>query len=101
MLNKYIIESEMDRKILNNQNVKLNKRNVLIYHLILKEILKEISIPKQITWLETLMEASFYRIPIELPNLNNKLRYQLQFVRKFDEISFLPIACNQSLYLVS
>lgn len=92
MLNKYIIESEMDRKILNNQNVKLNKRNVLIYHLILKEILKEISIPKQITWLETLMEASFYRIPIELPNLNNKLRYQLQFVRKFDEISFLPIA---------
>lgn len=92
MLNKYIIESEMDRKILNNQSVKLNKRNVLIYHLILKEILKEISIPKQITWLETLMEASFYRIPIELPNLNNKLRYQLQFVRKFDEISFLPIA---------
>lgn len=82
----------MDRKILNNESVKLNKRNVLIYHLILKEILKEISIPKQITWLETLMEASFYRIPIELPNLNNKLRYQLQFVRKFDEISFLPIA---------
>lgn len=77
---------------MNNESVKLNKRNVLIYHLILKEILKEISIPKQITWLKTLMEASFYRIPIELPNLNNKLRYQLQFVRKFDEISFLPIA---------
>lgn len=52
----------MDKKIFNNQSVKLNECNVLIYHIILKE---EISIPKQIISLETLMEASFYGIAIE------------------------------------